>query len=263
VQAATGEACVSRIAIAPVKGLALQLPDAVELGSYGVAENRRLHLIDAAGRLVNDKNSLRLMLVSCRLELEAGSLAVCFPEGHEVTGELVLGEPNTTIFFGRPVEGHVLVGPWAAALSEWVGFDLRFVMSEQLGAGSDRGLAAAVSIISGASIADVGRAGGDERIDGRRFRMLFEVGGVAPYEEESWIGRDVRIGSAIVRPNGNVGRCVVTTCHPDTALRDFDTLKVLARHRAGVETSEPLPLGVVAEVVSPGRVRLGDPLQLV
>ena len=37
-----GHARISRIAIAPVKGLALQLPDEVELGGNGVAENRRI-----------------------------------------------------------------------------------------------------------------------------------------------------------------------------------------------------------------------------
>ena len=50
----------------------------------------------------------------------------------------------------------------------------------------------------------------------------------------------------------------MTTRDPDTAARDFDTLKVLAAHRKDVETNEPLPLGVVGEVVTPGRVRVGD-----
>jgi uncharacterized protein YcbX len=88
--------------------------------------------------------------------------------------------------------------------------------------------------------------------------MLFEIGGVEPYAEDTWIGRDVRIGSAVVRPLGNVGRCVVTTCNPDTGLRDFDTLGVLASYRRNIETTEPLPLGVVGDVVTTGHVRVGD-----
>jgi uncharacterized protein len=258
-----GSVRISRIAIAPVKGLALQQPDAVELGRNGVAEDRRLHMVDAGGRLVNDKNALRLMLVESDLDLEAGTFALHFPEGDAVAGELALGEPITTIFYGRPVAGNVLVGPWAAALSEWVGLDVRFVMSEKLGAAIDRGAGSSVSIISQASVSEIARAGGAEQLDARRFRMLFEVEGVGPYAEETWIGRDVQIGDAVVRPHGNVGRCVVTTCDPDTAERDFDTLKVLAEHRKDVETSEPLPLGVVGEVVTPGRVRVGDRVALV
>jgi uncharacterized protein YcbX len=260
VDAQNGTARVSRIAIAPVKGLAMQLPEQVELASYGVAENRRIHLVDAAGRLVNGKRLPRLMLVSCRLDLEAGTLALCFPDGDEVEGELALGAPNGTIFFGRPVTGNLLDGPWSRALSEWIGVELRLVMSEKVGAGNDRGVGSAVSIISEASIVDIARAGGAELLDSRRFRMLFDIEGVGAYAEERWIGRDVQIGEAIVRPKGNVGRCAITTCDPETAERDFDTLRVLATHREGVQTSEPLSLGVVATVVSPGRVRVGDPV---
>jgi uncharacterized protein YcbX len=260
VDAPNGTARISRIAIAPVKGLALQHPDEVELASYGVAENRRVHLIDEAGRLINDKQAMRLMLVSCRLDLAAGTLALCFPEGVEVEAELALGEPNTTIFFGRPVDGHLLAGPWSRALSQWMGRDLRLVMSEELGAGSDRGVEAAVSIISQASVSEIARAGGAERLDARRFRMLFDIECVEAFAEESWIGRDVQIGDAVVRPNGNVGRCAVTSCDPETALRDFDTLRVLATQRKDVQTTEPLPLGVFGQVVTPGRVRVGDPV---
>ena len=61
-----------------------------------------------------------------------------------------------------------------------------------------------------------------------------------------------------MRPLGNVGRCVVTTCDPSTGERDFDTLGVLATYRREIETSEPLPMGVVGDVVTPGRVRVGD-----
>ena len=41
---------VSRIAIAPVKGMALLHPSEIRLERFGVAENRRFHLVDADGR---------------------------------------------------------------------------------------------------------------------------------------------------------------------------------------------------------------------
>ena len=175
-------------------------------------------------------------------------------------GTLELGEPIETVFFGRPAQGRIVMGPWGPALSEWSGLDLRLVMSDEVGAASDRGPDAGVSIISEASVADLAHRGGADALDSRRFRMLFEVGGVAPYAEDTWIDHDVRIGDAVVYPLGNIGRCVVTTCDPDTAQRDFDTLGVLAGYRADIATSEPLPLGVVGDVVTPGRVRVGDPV---
>ena len=61
----------------------------------------------------------------------------------------------------------------------------------------------------------------------------------------------------MIVPLGDVGRCVVTTRDPDTALSDLDTLKLLAGYRReGV--AEPLPFGVYCDVAVPGRVRVGD-----
>jgi uncharacterized protein YcbX len=260
VEAPAREARVSRISIAPVKGLAVHDVDAVEVGENGVAENRRLHLVDEGGRFVNGKTSMRLSLVASHLDLVAGTLAVEFPEGGVVAGTLELGEPLETVFFGRPVAGRLVAGPWNAALSAWSGLSLRLVMSDEIGAASDRGPDAGVSLISTASIADLARVGGIEALDSRRFRMLVEIDGVDPYAEDTWIGRDVQIGEAVVRPRGNIGRCAVTTCDPATAERDFDTLGVLATYRRGIETTEPLPLGVVGDVMTTGRVCVGDPV---
>ena len=261
-ESSPGEARVSRISIAPVKGLALRQVESADVGPNGVAENRRLHLVDASGRLVNGKTSMRLTLVSSALDSAAGTLTLEFPQGDVVTGPVELSEPFETIFFGRPAAGHIVAGPWAAALSEWSGLELRLVMTDEVGAASDRGAEASVSIIAAASVADLARTGGVGALDSRRFRMLFEVEGVAAYAEDGWLGRDVRIGDALVRPLGNVGRCSVTTCDPATAQRDFDTLGVLATYRGDIETTEPLPLGVAGGVLSPGRVRVGDPVSV-
>ena len=62
-------------------------------------------------------------------------------------------------------------------------------------------------------------------------------------------------------PQGNVGRCAVTTQNPETGSPDLDTLKALARYRGDVVTTEPLPFGIYASVAQPGRVRVGDPVE--
>ena len=61
-----------------------------------------------------------------------------------------------------------------------------------------------------------------------------------------------------VAVGGHTGRCIVTSRHPETGVRNLPTLDVLAEYRDGVESTEPLPFGVWAEVVEPGRVALGD-----
>ena len=100
-------------------------------------------------------------------------------------------------------------------------------------------------------------AGVDEAVDGRRFRMLFEIDGVDAHEEDTWIGAEVRIGEAMSCCNGDIGRCVVTTRDPDTGVADLATLERLAGYRReGV--IEPLPFGVYGDVAVPGRVRVGE-----
>ena len=57
-----------------------------------------------------------------------------------------------------------------------------------------------------------------------------------------------------------VPRCVVTTLDPDTGLRDFPTLKVIRDYR-GINAEQQLEFGVYAEVVEPGEVSVGDPVE--
>ena len=91
--------------------------------------------------------------------------------------------------------------------------------------------------------------------------MTFGVAGLEPHEEDGWRGRRIRLGEAVVIPQGHVGRCAITTQNPDTAEIDLDTLKALAAYRGELETTEPLPFGVHAAVAQPGAVRVGDTVE--
>lgn len=249
------------ITVAPVKGLALSQREEVQLEPFGVREDRRFHLIDAAGRLLNGKQYGELFQVSAEWNEEAGRLALTFPGGNRIAGVVELGEPVTTLFYGRPVEGRLVAGPWSEALSTHARRPLRLVQPLEPGAGVDRD-GGGVTLLSTASLEALRTAAGiAEQVDPRRFRMLLGVDGAEAHEEDSWVDRRVRVGAATVLVRGNVGRCVVTSRHPDTGVRNLPTLDVIADYRDGVETTEPLPFGVWAEVAEPGRVRLGDPVE--
>jgi uncharacterized protein len=252
---------VAWITIAPVKALALVHRDEVELEPFGVRENRRFYLVDDNGRMINGKVVGPLVRVVPQYDHASGSLSLGVPGGEVVSGQVEAGEALTTSFFGRPVAGRLVVGPWSEALSELAGRPLRLVRTEQPGHGADRGSRAGVSLVGAASLGALAGAAGVDEVDGRRFRMLFGVDGFPAHAEDGWIGRRVRIGEAVIRPRGNVGRCAVTTQNPDTGVPDLDTLRLLGEYRGDVETSEPLPFGIWGEVVDPGRVRLGDPVE--
>jgi uncharacterized protein YcbX len=97
--------------------------------------------------------------------------------------------------------------------------------------------------------------------DPRRFRMTFGIDGVPAHAEDDWIGERVAIGAAVVRPNSETGRCLVTSQNPDTGIADLDMLGWLREHRPGPDAGEPLPFGVHGSVERPGRVAVGDPVR--
>jgi uncharacterized protein len=252
------EGRVARICTAPVKALHVVNPDEVELTHAGVVGDRRFWLVDRNRRLVNGKGRPELMRVQPEWDEASRRLALAFPDGSVVEGEVEPGEPFAAELYGTPHPSRLVPGPWQEALSEFAGEALTLLWSER-GAqdrGTDRGGWA--TLVSRGSLDHLGAAAGAaEPVDGRRFRMLFEIDGVEPHEEDTWLGTRVAIGGAVVVPLGDVGRCVVTTCDPDSAVSDLDTLKALAGYRREGVT-EPLPFGVYCNVAVPGRVRVGD-----
>lgn len=250
------------ITVAPVKGMALVHRDEVVVESFGVHDNRRFHVIGEDGRLLNGKQLGELQQISPSWDEAAGALAFAFPDGSAVDGTIALGEPITTVFFGRPVEGRLVVGPWSEALTEFVGREIRLVQANAPGTAVDRGGAAGVTMLSTGSLEAMRTAAGiAEAVDPRRFRMLFGLEGIDAHEEDEWVDRRVRIGEVGVLVRGNVGRCIVTSRHPETGVRNLATLDVLAEYRDGVPTTEALPFGIWAKVEEPGVVRLGDAVE--
>lgn len=250
---------VAWIAATPVKGLALCLQEEAMLTTDGIAGDRRFYLVTAEGRMANCKLHGPLQTIVPAYDPDAGTLALRFPDGSVASAAVELGATVVTDFFGRPVRGREVEGPWSEALSDFAGFELRLVRSDDEGAGVDRGREAGATLLSRESIARLAEVLGLKGpLDPRRFRMNVGVEGVAAHEEDTWLGRRVTVGDAIVVPHGNVGRCAVTRQHPATGLPDVDTLGGLTRYRGVIETTEPLPLGVWGEVVEAGRIHVGD-----
>jgi len=248
---------VAWITIAPVKSLALQPLDEVRLGPQGAAGDRRFFLLDEDGRLLNAERVGRLVGVQSRFDEAANTLELRFPGGEVVTGEVAAdGEIETAIYHGA-LGADRIAGPWAAALSEWAGLAVQLVRPHS-GTATDRGAEGGVTLVSTAALDTLAAEAECDGVDGRRFRMLFGVDGIPAHAEDAWVGRQVRIGEALVKLHGNVGRCVVTTLDPDTGERDLDTLHTLTRYRGEVTTTERLPFGVWGQVLEPGTVRLGD-----
>jgi uncharacterized protein YcbX len=251
---------VAWISYCPVKGLAIQQLDRCELTEAGVAGDRQFFLVDENDRLVNSKGLGLLQQIVPQYDGKADSLALTFPDGATVAQQIGLNGSLNALFWSTTVDVRVVDGPWSEAISEFASRNLRLVRAPA--PATDRLRSGAATLLGTSSLCAMARILGVDTVDERRFRMNFGIDGLREYEEDEWLGVRVRLGEAVVVPLGNVGRCAVTTQNPDTGAPDLNTLKALAAYRPGIDATEPLPFGVHAAVADPGRVSVGDPVEL-
>ncbi len=245
---------VTALSTSPIKGTRLHRVEEVELGPTGARGDRRFFVIDARGRMINAKRLGALQAVVAALR--DGRLSLTFPDGSVLEAVPEGGRHLTARFYSRTLDGRIVEGPFADALSEHLGERVELV--EPAIAAVDRGEAGAASLISRASLAALADAAGEPDVDSRRFRMLIEVDGIGAHGEDRWVGRELRIGEASIRFNGHVGRCLITSRDPETGTVDLPTLDVLSSYRGAVDTTEPLPFGIYGQVLEGGVVRVGD-----
>jgi uncharacterized protein YcbX len=247
---------VSLISTAPVKGFRLTHPAEVELTPQGVVENRRFFLVDGEGRRLRSSLTAWPVVVSGHYDPQREVLRMTFPDETIESGADATGEEVTCDFNGRSVTARIVEGPWEHQLSELAGHPVRVARPAEPGMCFE----APVTLMSEASLERLGDEAEGE-IDGRRFRLLFTLAGYGAHEEDEWEGRLLRVGDAAIRVGGPVPRCAATTRDPDSGVRDLDTLRLIKSYR-GVRDGKAIDFGVYAEVEEPGRVRVGDPVEL-
>jgi uncharacterized protein YcbX len=252
---------VTRLATTAVKGMRLRSVEAIELDRHGARGNRAFFVIDARDRMINGKGHGELQAVLADYDAAADMLTLTFPDGAEAGGTVERGPVISTRFFSRRANGRLVSGPWEDALSGYLGQPVRLIESD---GGVDRGLRGATSLISRGSLTRLAEVGEQDELDPRRFRMLIEIDGVDAHAEDGWIDREVRVGDALLRMNGHIGRCLVTSRDPDSGEIDLPTLDFLGEYRRELEfaATEPLPFGIYGEVLEPGAVRVGDAVRL-
>jgi hypothetical protein len=75
-----------------------------------------------------------------------------------------------------------------------------------------------ISVATDGGVAAVG-------VDRRRFRANVYLAGVEGLAEREWVGRELRLGEAVVGVRQVRGRCVMTTFDPDTLEQDISVLQ--------------------------------------
>jgi uncharacterized protein YcbX len=247
---------VTGLATTAVKGTRLREVESITLGASGAEGDRRFFLIDERDRLINAILIGELQRIVAGFDEPSGQLTLEFPDGTVVEDVIDLGDSITTRRGSSEFRAaREVAGPWQAALSAWADRPVRLMHTESA---IDRGAEGAASLISRASLDRLAEEAGVESVDGRRFRMLIEIDGVAAHEEDDWVGKSIQVGESVIHFEGHVGRCKITTLNPERGTADFPTLELLRRYRRSVESIEPIPFGVFGRVLRGGAVRIGD-----
>ena len=247
---------VVRAGFAPIKGTRHLAYDTVTLDAHGAAGDRGFALVSVdeddptRGRVLRTVQNPSLVAVSARIVGER--LDVELPDGHRVSAVPVAsGETLTCDYWGRDVALELVDGPHTELFSRWLGRSVRLARAGR----GDVIFAGSVSLVTTASLRDLAqwadRATLVEQVS--RFRPTLVVETDEPYVEESWLGREVRVGAATIRIDVPIPRCAVIDLHPETGVKDVRLLKTLAAHRPLNRAGEPA-FGVFAEVVTPGDV---------
>ena len=226
----------------PVKSMGGERIEETAVDERGLAGDRQWALLDVAtGKTLTARREPRLLYGSARL---VGDGAV---EIRSADGDVLADDEALSAWLGRPVR---LVRPGEVEAvyetpvdferepgSEWVawqGPDATFHDSKRT----------QVSILSRATIGDW---------DVRRFRanVVLDRG-----DEFDLVGSTVRAGTAVADVVKRIDRCVMVTRPQRGGIeRDLDVLRTIHRRWEGDRA-------VGALVTAPGRVAVGDPLEV-
>lgn len=224
----------------PVKSLAGEAFDALEVGARGFRHDRHWMVVNPAGRFLTQREWPRMALIGTHIT-GRGELTLSAPE----MPDLILPGRNSDARLAVEVWGDtveaVATEPAADAwLSAFLDTPCRLVhladdsvrtVDPDFATPQDQvGFADGFPflLISQASLDDLSYRVG-HAVSMRRFRPNLVVAGCPPYAEDAW--RLIRIGDIRFRVVKPCARCAIPTVDPDTGDRGKEPLRTLARFR--------------------------------
>jgi uncharacterized protein YcbX len=218
----------------PVKSMAAEELDAVEVSWQGLAGDRRWAFIRAG----QERSGFPWLTMRERPELAHYRPRFAEPD-----------RPNASAMLVRTPTGDEfdVADP---ALAAELGPGVRVIKQ-------DRGVfdTMPLSLLTTKTLAGLGRLVGTDLAAGRfRPNLLVDTAG-PEFPEDAWVGRTLRVGALRMRADQRDQRCVMVTIDPVTLDRNPAVLSAIARERDN-------RLGIYGSTVAPGRVAVGDPVEL-
>ncbi|HEY1013483.1 MAG TPA: MOSC N-terminal beta barrel domain-containing protein [Herpetosiphonaceae bacterium] len=258
-------AALYRYPIKSCKGFAL---DTAELDARGLADDRRLMVVDAAGRFLTQRELPRMALIEPRLA--GAELTVRAPGAPDLTIACADDGPRLRVTIWGD---QCLAADQGAEAARWfsaaLGLDCRLVRiapeetrlvtpdyaprpTDQVGFADGFPLL----LIGQESLDDLNRRL-DHPLPMNRFRPNLVVAGAAPYAEDSWTRIEIGgIGFDLVKP---CARCAITTTDQATAERGKEPLRTLAGYR---RVGDKVMFGQNVVHDRAGSLRVGDEVRV-
>jgi uncharacterized protein len=217
----------------PVKSLTGESVTRLEVDQRGCVGDRQWSVRTEADKIGSGKNSRRFAAIPGLLDVRAcerdGRVAVTFPDGSRC--------------FVDEAEA-------ATRLSQYVGQPVTFA-SETSVTHFDDG---PISLIGRASVDALTEEQQDD-VDPARFRANIHLATAGRFVEDSWLGRQLQIGTAVVGVEMTSPRCVMINMATADLPEQPGNLTAIGRINNAC-------LGIIAKVITPGTISLGDELTI-
>ncbi|TDC41436.1 MOSC N-terminal beta barrel domain-containing protein [Micromonospora sp. KC213] len=236
----TGLGTIERIWRYPIKSTGGELLDEAVVDARGLVGDRLYAVRDAEGKFGSGKNTRRFRRMPGLLQLRSR-----YPEGAAAEAPELL-DPD-----GEPVPDPT------SYVRHYLGRDDVEVAREAAISHFDQ---LPLSVLTTATLDWVCAAVPGVPVDERRFRpnlLVRTAPGTPPFVEDQWFGRTARIGGDAlrIRFERSSERCVMT----NEAQQDLPHSPLILR---AIARAHDMRLDALATVAQPGRVRIGDTIEL-
>lgn len=260
--------CLESIHLYPLKSGAGIAVGTARLESEGLADDRRMMVVDEAGDCITARKVPRLMQI--RTHVDGDEVILAAPDTLPlVFSRRGLDRIDPVSIWGDDVLAHDAGDAAAQWLSRFLGVASRLALK---GEKTHRALAfkadatvsfadtAPLLLTSAASLADLNRFL-ETPAEMERFRPNLVVTGATPYDEDSW--GVVRIGGVEFDVAGGCDRCVMVTLDPLTGEKrvDHEPLAMLGRQRRGDDGKPYFGQFLVPRTL--GRLHVGDRVEVI
>ena len=96
----------------------------------------------------------------------------------------------------------------------------------------------------------------NQKVEFQRFRGNFYVDGIDAWEEQNWIGKNIKINNVLFKVERNIPRCVAINLKPKTDNSDLNLLQSLKK------AYNHFDMGIYLRSLNDGKIKVGNIIKL-